>query len=56
MRAGRFCSGGIERPTLDTRFLKHYGDMLELEKSYTLLGQEGKVPCSLAQPGAHGAL
>jgi len=26
---------------LDTRFLKHYGDILELEKRYTLFGQEG---------------
>ncbi|MDF6786091.1 carbohydrate porin, partial [Escherichia coli] len=44
VRAGRFLqpveSNGLP---LDTRFLKHYGDMLELEKSYTLLGQEGKV-------------
>lgn len=44
VRAGRFLqpveSNGLP---LDTRLLKHYGDMLELEKSYTLLGQEGKV-------------
>jgi len=44
VRAGRFLqpveSNGLP---LDTRFMKHYGDMIELEKSYTLLGQEGKV-------------
>ena len=44
VRAGRFLqpleSNGLP---LDTRFLKHYGDMLELEKGYTLFGQEGKV-------------
>nr|WP_296228749.1 carbohydrate porin [Ralstonia sp. UBA689] len=44
VRAGRFLqpveSNGLP---LDTRFLKHYGDMVELEKSYTLFGQDGKV-------------
>ena len=44
VRAGRFLqpveSNGL---SLDTRFLEHYGDMLELEKSYMLFGQEGKV-------------
>lgn len=43
-RAGRFLlpieSNGL---ALDTRLLMHYGDMLELEKRYTLFGQEGKV-------------
>ncbi|MGN8089023.1 carbohydrate porin [Ralstonia sp. 22086] len=42
VRAGRFLqpeqSNGLP---LDTRFLKHYGDILELEKRYTLFGQEG---------------
>lgn len=44
VRAGRFLqpaeSNGLP---LDTRFLKHYGDILELEKRYTLFGQEGTV-------------
>lgn len=44
VRAGRFlqpeASNGLP---LDTWFLKHYGDMLELEKRYTLFGQEGTV-------------
>lgn len=42
VRAGRSLqpeqSNGLP---LDTRFLKHYGDILELEKRYTLFGQEG---------------
>jgi opacity protein-like surface antigen len=44
VRAGRFLqpeqSNGLP---LDTRFLKHYGDILELEKRYTVFGQEGTV-------------
>ena len=44
VRAGRFLqpeqSNGLP---LDTRFLKHYGDILELEKRYTVFGQEGSV-------------
>lgn len=44
VRAGRFLlpieSNGL---ALDTRLLMHYGDMVELEKRYTLFGQEGKV-------------
>lgn len=44
VRIGRFLqpieSNGLE---LDTRFLRHYGDMLELEKQYTLAGQPGKA-------------
>jgi hypothetical protein len=43
-RAGRFLqpieSNGL---ALDSAFMKHYGDMVELEKSYTLFGQDGKV-------------
>jgi len=44
VRIGRFLqpleSNGLE---LDTRFLQHYGDMLELEKEYALAGQPGKA-------------
>ncbi len=43
-RAGRFLqpieSNGL---ALDSAFMQHYGDMVELEKSYTLFGQDGKV-------------
>lgn len=44
VRAGRFLqpieSNGLQ---LDTRLFEHYGDTVELEKSYTVYGQEGKV-------------
>jgi hypothetical protein len=44
VRIGRFLqpleSNGLE---LDTRFMEHYGDQLELERRYMLSGQEGKV-------------
>jgi len=43
-RIGRFLqpieSNGLE---LDTRFMEHYGDQLEVERRYTLSGQEGKI-------------
>lgn len=44
VRIGRFLqpveSNGLP---LDTRFLQHYGDQVELEKGYRLFGQEGKA-------------
>lgn len=44
VRIGRFLqpieSNGLE---LDTRFMQHYGDMIELERRYELSGQPGKV-------------
>ncbi|KWR85477.1 carbohydrate porin [Cupriavidus sp. IDO] len=44
VRIGRFLqpieSNGL---ALDTRFMEHYGDMIELERRYLLAGQEGKA-------------
>ncbi|GAB7540767.1 hypothetical protein CS8_004300 [Cupriavidus sp. 8B] len=44
VRIGRFLqpieSNGLP---LDTRFLQHYGDQIDLEKGYRLFGQEGKA-------------
>ena len=54
VRVGRFMQpaepNGLQ---LDTRIFEHYGDMLELERAYTLLGNAGKARLLLWRNHAH---
>lgn len=44
IRAGRFLQPKEpNQQALDTRFLRHYGDQMEVEHSHTLAGQPGKL-------------